>query len=106
MKTYISAFTLVLISLTIGCRQSKDYEVIKTNDNHYNTQFKVLLPNEKPIVELEMIYEELKGSNNKGKNLFVFFYLPNMDTSSVAWATGTFIPSMGEDDVEIVQKDN
>lgn len=101
-------YILIAISF-FSCNQSKNvnveqssnpsavkYEVISEEPNEALSKDKISIRINKVVAEsaLTEIAYDLKSSRSQYDKLWVFYYLPEMDSNSYAWATTHFTPEL------------
>ncbi|WP_430403805.1 hypothetical protein [Fluviicola sp.] len=103
MKTIIFFLTVLILTSCDGSNLPKgvEYSIINEdrNDNLSKTNINIHLNKKVNESTLKIIAEELKSERSDLTNLWIFYYLNDMTTGSVAWATSHYSPDL---EIEII----
>ncbi|HNR85315.1 MAG TPA: hypothetical protein PKN22_01300 [Taishania sp.] len=104
-----SRLFFVILVLFFSCNNSLisndiNYKIIETteNKNISKINIKVLLPEKVNRKKLENIAYEIKETYSNFENIWISYFIPNMEINSVSWAFSNFTPNL---EIEIVGTD-
>jgi len=92
----VKTFICTAIIMTVGCAEQDALEKYNCKIVHSETMqsikksIYIQIPEQLTEEQLREIATQLRKKNRKFERLFILYYLPDMDTDDVAWATTHF----------------
>lgn len=95
-------FTICIFFMVVGCSEPEEinkiinYKIINEtkNQNLSKVSIDVRLSNKASKEELSILANSLRKDRNSFRNLWIAYYLPDMEVGYDAWATTHFTPNL------------
>ncbi|MFN8238617.1 MAG: hypothetical protein U0T77_10655 [Chitinophagales bacterium] len=94
MKITVTIITIATVLFT-ACSSVPNYEIVNVKFDKFDKQgtYTVKINTKLPEDSIKMIAEEIKSSCSECNEVFIYFFPPNYDVNSIAWATVEYDPS-------------